>query len=268
MLSALRITFSPYFILNLIACFAYIGSKYIPWVCRHAYETGEKCALDWRDQEILMFLCFVIVIKNRRWKPSQWTEYMANVFMLVKGTNIVLFFRKSTALGIVYIITCLILFLLVPEPKYKGPEEVRYFRGQALEEEIAQNKGTVYLIEFYASWSSACNHFTPVFAEISLNYNHEYLKFGKLDVGRYPIVAERYNIDTTVRSKQLPTLILFVNGEEKLRRPAAGESQISWYYRFTKENIIQDFCLNEHYNASKEKAKRKGITSEEKPKKD
>lgn len=45
------------------------------------------------------------------------------------------------------------------------------------------------------------------------------LKFGKIDIGRYPEAARKFGISDASTSKQLPTLVLFKNGEEKLRRP-------------------------------------------------
>ena len=48
------------------------------------------------------------------------------------------------------------------------------------------------------------------------------------------LLFTRYHIDSGVRSKELPTLILFVDGVEKLRRPLPDENEVMWYYRFTK----------------------------------
>lgn len=45
-------------------------------------------------------------------------------------------------------------------------------------------------------------------------------KFGKIDVGRYPELAKKYYIDDSSLSRQLPTVIVFKNGEEADRRPA------------------------------------------------
>lgn len=44
-------------------------------------------------------------------------------------------------------------------------------------------------------------------------------KFGKIDVGRHPDAAAKYQINDASTSKQLPTLILFQNGKEVERRP-------------------------------------------------
>lgn len=50
-------------------------------------------------------------------------------------------------------------------------------------------------------------------------YALENLKFGKVDIGRYPDAAIKYHISDASTSKQLPTLILFKEGKETERRP-------------------------------------------------
>lgn len=47
------------------------------------------------------------------------------------------------------------------------------------------------------------------------------MKFGKVDIGRYPDAALKYHISDASTSKQLPTLILFKEGKEIERRPHA-----------------------------------------------
>ena len=51
-------------------------------------------------------------------------------------------------------------------------------------------------------------------------YSLDNLKFGKVDVGRYPELAKKYYIDDSSFSRQLPTVIVFKNGEEHIRRPS------------------------------------------------
>lgn len=52
-------------------------------------------------------------------------------------------------------------------------------------------------------------------------YALENFKFGKVDIGRYPDAAAKYNINDSSKSQQLPTLILFQEGKELERRPYA-----------------------------------------------
>ena len=45
------------------------------------------------------------------------------------------------------------------------------------------------------------------------------MKFAKIDVARYPEMAEEYGISTSPMARQMPTLILFQKGKEKTRLP-------------------------------------------------
>lgn len=52
-------------------------------------------------------------------------------------------------------------------------------------------------------------------------YSLDNLRFGKVDIGRYPDAAVKYHISDASTSKQLPTLILFKDAKEIERRPFA-----------------------------------------------
>merc|ERR1719318_1600061 len=110
-------------------------------------------------------------------------------------------------LGLVYTILFLLQGMMLPEPTYKGPENIVYFRGNSLSEELNRDKNVVWMVTFYAAWSPACIDFTN-------------LKFGKVDVGRFAEVAEEYHINASSLSRQLPTLIMFQEGKELGRVPA------------------------------------------------
>ena len=57
--------------------------------------------------------------------------------------------------------------VFLPEPVYKGPEYVTFFRGPNLEQELERDKRITWLIEFYTPWAPTCVTFSTVFAELS-----------------------------------------------------------------------------------------------------
>lgn len=248
---------SLHFVLNTIACTLYIVLKIWPSSCNMFFEVNEngECGFDYRDIEILMFLCFVIVLKNRRWKPLTAVEYISNVYLFAKCGNTLLFFRQDLRWGVLYSILCLILFVAVPEPIYKGPEKIIHFRRQALDERLFHHPKETWIVEFYAPWSPPCTRFASTFAKLSLHYDNDLLKFGKLDVNKYEKIAQKYRIDVSVKSKNLPTIVVFEKGKEILRRPTIDAKGIVTSYQFKEENLIQDLNLNELFKNSKEKAK-------------
>lgn len=73
----------------------------------------------------------------------------------------------------------------------------------------------------------------------SERYSLDNLKFGKVDVGRFPDLAKKYYIDDSSFSRQLPTVIIFKNGEEHMRRPAIDS-----------KGKLQKFIFSEVFNTS------------------
>lgn len=132
-----------------------------------------------------------------------------------------------------------------------GPDKLTYFRGSGLDEALHQHPQRYYLVEFYAVWSPPCARFSSLFARLSLRYGNDFFVFGKLDVTKYRMIADRYKIDVSVKSKNLPTLVLFEDGKEKMRRPYFNTKGAAVNYNFNEENIIRDFNLNEIYGKTK-----------------
>ena len=176
--------------------------------------------------------------------------------------------------------------MLLPEPTYKGPESIIYFRATGLDEELSRDPRVTWLVTFYAAWSPSCVNFSPVFSQLSAQYALPNLKFGKLfandkqrykvvlqyfvienstvcfpksryfillgkiDVGRYPDVAQKFHISTTSLTRQLPTVILFQEGKETGRAPAIISGKVQKFL-FKEEDIINTFDLNNLYTECK-----------------
>lgn len=76
---------------------------------------------------------------------------------------------------------------------------------------------------------------------IYFRYDTKYLKFGKIDISRYPDAAIKYNISDSSLSRQLPTVIMFKNGVEELRRPTYDSKGKIFKFFFTEVCILIDF---------------------------
>ena len=144
--------------------------------------------------------------------------------------------------------------MLLPEPTYKGPENITYFRANSLAEELQRDTKVVWLVTFYAAWSPSCINFTNIFAKLSADYSLPNLKFGKLDVGRYAEQAEQYHINTSAMSRQLPTMVMFQDGKELGRVPAIVNGTVQKFF-FKEEDIVNAFDLNNLYAKCKEDKK-------------
>eukprot|EP00088_Acartia_fossae_P014213 TRINITY_DN17586_c0_g1_i4.p1 TRINITY_DN17586_c0_g1~~TRINITY_DN17586_c0_g1_i4.p1 ORF type:complete len:275 (+),score=76.70 TRINITY_DN17586_c0_g1_i4:49-873(+) len=243
----------PYYIVNLILCMSFLVLKLTHPLCEWLFPPGpETCELDMRESEILFFLLIVIMIRSRKTGSTTMVSYLSSGFMYAKCANIILYFMSDPRLGLVYTLCFLLQGMLLPEPTYKGPESITYFRGNNMMEEIKMDTKVTWLVAFYAAWSPACINFAHIFSKISNQYSNNYLKFGKLDAGRYPEVAEEFHINTSSMSRQLPTVILFQDGKEIGRVPAIINSKIQKFF-FKEEDLVQAFDLNNLYANTKDK---------------
>jgi len=251
----LRQLFHPYYIVNLILAFSFIFLKLTRPFCEMLFNPGpEVCEFDMRETEVLFFLIVVIMIRSRKTGNVSMINYLSSGFMYAKCANLILFFMSDPRLGLVYSLLFLLQGLLLPEPTYKGPENIVYFRGNSLTEELNRDKNVTWMVTFYAAWSPACIDFASIFSKLSNEYGLPNLKFGKVDVGRFADLAEEYHINTSSLSRQLPTLIMFQEGKELGRVPAIHSGKVQKFF-FNEEAIITAFDLNNVHKKCKEDKK-------------
>uniref|UniRef100_A0A8P4KJ44 Thioredoxin-related transmembrane protein 2a n=1 Tax=Dicentrarchus labrax TaxID=13489 RepID=A0A8P4KJ44_DICLA len=216
----------PYYIASFFMTVAFLLVRKAPGLCEYLAtqrEDGNSCDFDWRELEILMFLSAIVMMKNRR---------------------------------ATFIMTC-------KPPLYMGPEYIKYFSDTTIDEELQRDSRVTWIVEFYANWSSDCQSFAPVFADLSLKYNCPGLRFGKVDIGRYGEVSQRYRVSTSPLARQLPSLVLFQGGREIMRRPMVDNKGRAVSWTFNEENIIREFNLNELFQKSKKLNKGHGLKEEE-----
>lgn len=77
-------------------------------------------------------------------------------------------------------------------------------------EERVLRSPTPVLVDFWAEWCVPCHMVAPVVEEIAREKG-DALAVAKLNIDDHPALAQRYGV------MSIPTLMLFVNGEEKAR---------------------------------------------------
>ncbi|XP_070573397.1 thioredoxin-related transmembrane protein 2 homolog [Ptychodera flava] len=240
-LNRVRRLLHPYYIANIILCLSYVFLKVTPPCC-HILFPADECSLSWEDSNAYLFLMCVLVVKNRR--SDDWIQYLSAGFLFTKVANTVLFAKSDPRWGALFGVACLIIFVVFPEPAFSGPDNIIYFNEATLQEELEKDRNGYWLVEFYAGWSPPCVRFASLFAELSVKYSNDFLRFGKLNVITATETAKKYRVDTSSISRQLPTVILFHQGKEKTRVPIWDKKGKIVKYSFNEANIIYDFDLN------------------------
>lgn len=250
----------PYYWVNILLSVSYLVAKKAPGICTYLFtatkkvEAESECELDSRETEILFFLAIVVMIRTRKTGSVTMINYLTSSFIYTKIANLILWGYADYLYGMIFAVIFVLTALILPEPTYSGPENVTYFRtATALDDELQQSERQqiVWLVCFYCVWQPSCVNFAPIFSELSAEYHLEHLRFGKVDVGRFPDTGRKHHISDSPLSRQLPTVILFKNGVEVLRRPCADAKGKLQKFFFSKDNLKAAFNLNTLYKECK-----------------
>ncbi|CAG9818697.1 unnamed protein product [Phaedon cochleariae] len=251
----LKQLFKPYYMFNILLSLSYVILKRTPVICNYLFGM-DTCEFEGRETEILFFLIIVVAMRTRKAGSVSMINYLSSSFIYTKVANLILWFSADYLMGIVYGIIFILGALLFPEPTYSGPDKVVYFRGvQGLDEELARDKTTTWLVAFYTAWNPACVTFAPTFAKLSSEYYLENFKFGKVDIGRHPDAGKKYQVSDSSMSKQLPTVILFQEGKEIARRPMSDTKGKLIKFLFSEENFKAGFGMSNLYEKCKSQLK-------------
>ena len=256
---------NSYHLLNLLLSVAFPLFKLTP-ISRLLSElvrhSGPPIAgLDSREREILMFLAIIIIWKNR--KSASYLHALSTAYLFSKLANAVLFFRSQPIFGIIYSMMAILLYMLVPEQLPPESNQVYYFQEDELRRTMEQDRNVVWIIEFFSTWSPECRYVAPVFSTLGEKFSLPNLRFGKVDLGKYPREGVLYRVNSSATSKQLPTIVCFKNGQQTERRPLVGQNHRAIPFVFSQENIILALDLNNTYTECKNKMKKRERMQEE-----
>lgn len=253
----LKILAKPYYWVNILLAVSFLIAKKTNAICTRVFPQAAKedvCDMDSREVEILFFLLIVVMIRSRKTGSVTMINYLSSSFLYTKVANMILWSYADFRYGLGFLLICVLVGMLLPEPSYKGPEHITYFRNaQVFEEELTRDKRTSWLICFYTVWNPSCVNFAPIFAELSAEYNTDLLKFGKIDIGRFPDIGTKYHISDSSFSKQLPTVILFQQGKETDRQPRVDPKGKLQKFFFSSDNVRASFGLNQLYKQAVER---------------
>jgi len=234
---------TPGFFINILLSVSFIIFRKIPPICTYSVnKEGDTCSLSWKECETFIFLLVVTAFKNRQ--AISVEQVVLNTLMFTKIVNVVLFYQVDYRLAFIYSLLCIVRIWIYRNDFVEGNEITTYFNGNTLEEELENNPSVTWVILFFTTWSPKCNAVMPVFAGLSEQFSKPFLKFGKLDVGKYPDAGLKYGVKASTTSIQLPTIIVFENGKMTNWRPAIGNKKTLIKYVFSEERIVEDFALH------------------------
>lgn len=137
--------------------------------------------------------------------------------------------------------------MLFRVPLYSGPSKFTEIESR-VEFENTVKADEIWVILFYAEWDTQCNLTMSIWADLSLKYTTNKLKFGKVDVERVSEAALTACVDGSGLTGQLPTLIKYENGKEIVRfPPVASDGTMGRVIKYKVGPIVNYLGLKEDY---------------------
>lgn len=99
------------------------------------------------------------------------------------------------------------VIMVIKRVGVKMSQEMKYLTDSDFDQSIANG---VTLVDFYADWCGPCRMITPIMSELTKEYGGK-ATIAKVDVDACQDTALKYNVTS------IPTVILFVNGQEVKR---------------------------------------------------
>ncbi|KAH8553622.1 hypothetical protein BGW37DRAFT_266320 [Umbelopsis sp. PMI_123] len=192
---------------------------------------------------------FLILAGLSAWKyaVSCTAEELVSVITLYcKAYSVIMLFSYGkTWWALLYGVGWTVVFMLLPQPPYLGSSKVLELTLESANKILGTANQQPKIVELddddqplvdvphakywvilvYANWSVASRNFEAVLAQLSLKYDGKKVKFGKIDIEFYPAFAEKYGVSGEAAAFDLPTLILFKDGEEFKRLPELAASK-------------------------------------------
>ena len=247
--------FSAYYIFNSLLLLIYpilrnSGNKYM---IKKKDNWGYQ-----REDSILTILVTILLLRYIRYFTN-WDKYISEIFFYSKFSISVLLFLISRKIFFWYLLACLIIWLLVKYPRYKGPSniiEIPNFESFNIMIERSEHKQNEkhhkkinnnishddYLfVIFYSNYSYDCLYTEELFANLSIKYYSENLTFAKMNVDINEYFVEKLGINLH-HNVTLPYMIIFKNGKEAERLPGydeKGKPRKMKYYR--EKDIVEVF---------------------------
>lgn len=239
-----------YYVLNFLAIGTYYFARQAALTDGGIHEVVRENLLEW-EKSSFSSLAILVAVKSVR--SLTMDAFLSEAFMYTKSVILLMALYIDWRLFTWYCILMTVLFLMLPQPMYEGPEDIVYLTPATFDDHVKDGKDTAkgckWMVEFYAVWSPPCVHLEPIFAQMSVKYSSPTFQFAKMDLGRWPRIAKEFGISTSGTSKQLPTMILFEDGKEIGRIPHVFSDGSVARGRYRKADVIKAFDLD-HEGAS------------------
>ncbi|EFA81694.1 hypothetical protein PPL_05688 [Heterostelium album PN500] len=251
----------PYYILNFSIVFSFILLRCLGVVERSSSE-----------RLTIYYTLFAILIKTVKSRVIKSVDFVLTsaLFIIKLSILYLLYAVDNYYLFITYLLSFIVSYILYSQPVYQIPSssdlKVTYFNPITLSNTLSNHSvkddgdkddNQYLIVTFFALWSPVCTYLAPTFISLANKYGNDRIQFGKVDIGRWKPLTLKHNIDDSVKSNQIPTIILFKNGVEHKRIPTIDKSTA---FTLKENELIDYFNLDQLQTETKQSRKKPSST--------
>ncbi|XP_058728551.1 uncharacterized protein LOC131600403 [Vicia villosa] len=232
----------PHYLFHFLTFFSYIVVR-----CSASQVLAPHLIQILIRREIQTLLAFAVLAFIKGIREETWEAFIADALFIAKICLFVLTFTMDRRIAVWYVLVFLVIHVLTQQPSSQGLGTCSKLTPLLLESLLTEGNTTKYwLVEFSASYSSACIRSSQQFPELSITYSNKLLSFGIVDLGLFPNAAEKFGVSLSGSMGQLPTYILFENAAEVTRFPELSSETTYFNPTITKGLLSRHFELDRH----------------------
>ncbi|KAL4853602.1 Thioredoxin-related transmembrane protein 2 [Chlorella vulgaris] len=197
-----------------------------------------------------------MAVMMKFWRRQSMDSFLSDAITYGKSAVALMVWYMDWRICIYYCLLYIVIYLLFPQPIFRGASCLEHFTPASFHSMVLQDPqpaDVAWLVEFYAPWAPPCIHLEPVFAELSLTYTNDKLRFGKVDASRWSQLAKQHKVAVYGALPQLPTFVLFEKGKEVGRIPHVFEDGSVASMKIRRQDIVVAFGLEDYLEASRTK---------------
>ena len=202
-------------------------------------DEGELRA--WERQAFGTLTAALMVKFSRR---TSLDGFFSEAFLFTRACLLLLGWMMDVRVFSWFVALFVLALTFLQQPVYQGLDNITFLTPASFERLVVRGRG-VWMVVFFAPWAPPCVHLEPVVARLSLKYGGPAsgVRFAKLDLARWPGVGKEHGIVVSPSSGQLPTIVLFEDGEEVARIPHVFPDGTVVRGRFRERDIVRGFDL-------------------------
>jgi hypothetical protein len=196
-------------------------------------------------REVELCIIGAVYAVNKHRKIQTLDESVNKTILYLKMLILAILYNYDRRIMVWFVVLFGVLQLCFKQPRYDGPNKIQILSSATFKNLVLNGKPQLSWVIFVTSeWATNAKYYYPTFAELSLRFGTQRLRFASIDIGVWPELAEELSIDTSGMSFQIPSVILYEGRKEVSRLPPINtKGEVTTKVALDKAGVIKYFEL-------------------------